>query len=206
MTEFLFVRHGESTGNLTPERICGRSNHLILTDRGRKQARLLGEYLSAAGYSPDIVFSSGAIRANETAELATVAAGLLYPIHIDERLQEVSQGLYEGRLRDEVYTTNAVELYQLNESLRSKLPGAESIHEAQERMSGFLRDTHQRYPDGVVLVFSHGLAIRALAGALMSRSRKEILEYKTPNVSLTSITVTGGQAGVDYLGKTVIKE
>ena len=206
MTKFLFVRHGESTGNLTPERICGRSNHLPLTDRGRKQAQLLGEYLSAIKYFPDIVFSSGATRANETAELATSAADLLYPIRIDERLQEVSQGPYEGQLRGEVYTTEAVESYQLNKSIRSKLPGAESIYEAQERMSSFLRDVYQLYPYGAVLVFSHGLAIRALAGALMSRSRKEILEDKTPNVSLTSITVTGGQARVDYLGKTVIKE
>lgn len=206
MTEFLFVRHGESTGNLTPERICGRSNHLPLTNRGRKQARLLGEYLGAVGYSPDIVFSSGAIRANETAKFASVAAGLLYPIHIDERLQEVSQGPYEGQLSGEVYTDEAVELYQLNESLRSKLPGTESIYEAQGRVKGFLRDTHQRYPDGAVLVFSHGFAIRALTGALMNRSRKEILGGRVPNVSLTSITVTDGQARVNYLGKTVIKE
>lgn len=74
MTNFLFVRHGESTGNLTPEYICGRSNHLPLTGSGREQARLLGEYLGAVNYFPNIIISSGATRANETAELATTAA------------------------------------------------------------------------------------------------------------------------------------
>lgn len=206
MTEFLFVRHGESTGNLTPERICGRSNDLPLTDRGREQARLLGEYLGAAKYFPDIIVSSGAIRANKTAELATTAAGLLYPIHIDERLQEVSQGPYEGQPRSEVYTPEAVELYQLNESLRSKLPGAESIAEAQERMLSFVGDAYRLLPNGTVLVFGHGLAIRALVGALMNSSREGVLESKTPNVSLTSITVADGQAHVNYLGKPVISE
>lgn len=206
MTKFLFVRHGESTGNLTPEYICGRSNHLPLTGSGREQARLLGEYLGAVNYFPNIIISSGATRANETAELATTAAGLLYPIHIDERLQEVSQGPYEGQPRGEVYTPEAVEIYQLNKSLHSKLPGAESIAEAQQRMLCFVSDAYRLLPNGTVLVFGHGLAIRALAGALTSRSRKEILEAKTPNVSLTSITVTDGQTRVNYLGKTVIPE
>ena len=205
MTELLFVRHGESVANLDLSRINGRSNHTPLTPRGERQARLLGAHLCTLRYAPDAIFSSGAVRADTTADIATSTAGYTSPIAIDERLQEVSQGPFEGRLRNEVYSPEAVAAHNLD-SVHGKLPDAESLFEAYERMLDFTSDAYRRYPDGRLLVFSHGLAIRSLAGIARNHTRPQILTASTPNVSITAIDMTETGPTIHYVGKTVISE
>ncbi len=205
MTELLFIRHGESVANLDLSRINGRSNHTPLTARGERQARLLGSRLRALSYEPDAVFSSGALRADTTAQIATEAAGCMPPITIDERLQEVSQGLFEGQRRDEVYNPDIIATYDLD-SVHGKLPGAESLFEAHTRMLDFANETYQQYPDGRLLIFSHGLAIRSLAGIVRGHTKSQILTTATPNVSATTINMTETGPTVRYVGKTIISE
>lgn len=67
----------------------------------------------------------------------------------------------------------------------------------------FLSDAYRDYPKDVILVFSHGLAIRALVGALRRYNKSEILNLNTPNVSLTSIVVDDSRQLVEYVGKTI---
>ena len=205
MTELLFVRHGESVANLDLSRINGRSNHTPLTPRGERQARLLGAHLHTLPYTPDAVFSSGAVRADTTADLAVSTAGYILPIAIDERLQEVSQGPFEGQLRDGVYSPEAIAAHNLD-SIHGKLPGTESLFEAYTRMLDFTSDAYRRYPDGRFLVFSHGLAIRSLAGIARNHTRPQILTASTPNVSITAIDMTETGPTIHYVGKTVISE
>lgn len=203
MTELLFVRHGEAVTNLDLSRISGRSNHAPLTDNGKHQARRLGEYLRKRNYAPDAIFSSGALRADTTAEFAVNAATYLLPINVDERLQEVSQGEFEGQLRDEVYSESAIKKHALD-TLEGKLPGTESLADAHQRMFDFTQEATSHYPDGHLLVFSHGLAIRSLAGIISHYSKSQILATSTPNVSITSITMTDGVPTVHDIGKNVI--
>jgi phosphohistidine phosphatase len=46
-----------------------------LTDRGRRNATVMGRFLERAGLAPDVVVSSTAARARETAELAIEGGG-----------------------------------------------------------------------------------------------------------------------------------
>lgn len=121
---------------------------------------------------------------------------------IDERLQKLTQGPFENHPRDEVYTPETITRYRLSE-LDGKLPGGESISDTQTRMLNFLSDVYRDCPKGVILVFSHGLAIRALVGALRSYSKSEILNLNAPNVSLTSIVVDDSHQLVEYVGRTI---
>lgn len=111
MTEFLFVRHAESLTNCQPEIIAGRSHSAALSTRGEQQAALLGAYLREAYDELAHVYSSGAVRTDATARIALHAAGYTQRPTVDERLLEVSQGDYEGRVRSEVYSPEAIERY-----------------------------------------------------------------------------------------------
>ena len=75
MTRITFARHAESELNLTPEFIVGRSNHARLTERGLYQASLLGAYFRENGIVFDAIYSSGAVRADQTAQGVIDAAG-----------------------------------------------------------------------------------------------------------------------------------
>lgn len=205
MTEFLFIRHGEAANNTAPERIGGQRIDAPLTDKGRRQAQALGRYLRHHEIHPQAVFSSGAVRSDETARLALTEAAPSLDIKPDVRLLEMAQGDYENKLRAEVYTPETIARYNLT-SLEGALPGGESIAEVQQRMRSFFEETAALYSEGIVLVFGHGLAIRALAGALRGFNKAQILAETTPNVSLTAIDSHTTPPAVRFVGKKVRAE
>lgn len=71
-TLYLF-RHGDADDNSS-----GSDYERELTEKGRKYTAQLGDYLKEVGTNADLVISSGAPRARETAEIAAAAIG--YPI------------------------------------------------------------------------------------------------------------------------------
>lgn len=208
-THITFARHCEAAHNLRQtERIGGRSNAAEPTPRGLYQAALLGAYFRTEGSSFQAGYSSGAKRTDITLEICEQAAGFEprnFLRHVDERLLEVSQGKFDGMLRDRVYTPEAIELFRLNE-LDGHLPTAESLMNAHARTRECVLAIEANYPDASVLVVGHGLAIRAFAGIELGLSKPAILGLQTDNVSLTEINVTGGVITVGEIGKTVIKE
>lgn len=205
MTTFLFVRHGEATANQTPEYICGQSNHIPLTELGKKQAEAFGRHLSQEGLIPSAIFSSGAVRADETARIALAQTNIPLPVTQDSRVLEMSQGECEGLLRTTVYTPENIEKYAIITD-RGKFPGGESLLDVQARMLDFIEEQTHTHPSGTILVFSHGLAIRSLAGKIRSFSKQAILDEVTGNVSLTVIQAQDGEHAVHVVGKNVIAE
>lgn len=88
MKTMLFMRHGKSDWQAG----YGADHERPLAERGETSARAMGRALAAAGYLPDFVLSSTAVRARTTAELALAAmaqGGLAVPTRHD-------RGLYEG--------------------------------------------------------------------------------------------------------------
>jgi phosphohistidine phosphatase len=71
MKQLIIMRHGEAeTGAGMPD------FDRALTEKGRADARDIGNRLQTAGCVPDAVFASPALRARTTAELAVEGAGL----------------------------------------------------------------------------------------------------------------------------------
>ena len=126
MTHFYFVRHCETELNTQLHIVGGQSNHTPPTERGRTQARAFGHYLQRENILPDIVVSSGAVRTHATAQLALEVANIDLPIEINERLLEVSQGIFEGQPRTQVYTPENLLNYHID-TMHGKFPGGESI-------------------------------------------------------------------------------
>ncbi len=205
MTEFLFIRHGEAATNTMPDRIGGQNVAAPLTDKGRSQAQLLGDYLRDSRTRPDAIFSSGAVRADTTAKLALERAGIDQPVTFDSRLLEMSQGDFEGELRTTAYTPENIEQYDIR-SMTGKFPSGESMNDVQRRMLEFVDEKTQQHSDSQLVVFGHGLAIRALTGAIRGIEKQAFLAETTDNVSLTAIDAHASTMTVRFIGKNVIPE
>ena len=61
-----------------------------LNERGEKAAPLMGEVMAKNNFTPEIIISSPAERAKQTAALAKKAAGFEAEISFDERIYEAS--------------------------------------------------------------------------------------------------------------------
>ena len=61
-----------------------------LNNRGKTAAPFMGEVMTANGFTPDVIVSSPAVRARETARLTKEAAHLKADIIHDERIYEAS--------------------------------------------------------------------------------------------------------------------
>ena len=94
------VRHGQTVWNLE-RRIQGHGDS-ALTDLGVRQAEAVAGLLAELVAEPVgwRVISSPLGRAHRTAEI--VAARLGLPVELDARLQEMSWGANDGRLRAEL--------------------------------------------------------------------------------------------------------
>lgn len=95
---FVFVRHGESLGNVQ-SRWQGQSDY-PLTERGRAQARALADRWQAEGVKFDLILASPLVRARETAEI--LSSALDAKVEIDPILLERFAGDMEGLTPDEV--------------------------------------------------------------------------------------------------------
>lgn len=207
MTRLYFVRHGESEMNTRQDLVGGRSNHVNLTEKGIRQAKAFGRWLADSPTQPDIVFSSPANRAIQTMDYSLEAANIDLECCLDKRIQELSQGIYEGTARADLYTKETLaQIHQ--EALDFKVTDGESIHDVMQRMVDFVDDISTKHPRSNVLVYSHGFAIRCLAGALNPKlSHSEIVSgIKTPNLSMSSFRVVANTKSILALGRRVIDE
>ena len=87
-----FTRHGETVWNVE-NKICGMTDS-PLTEKGRAQARELGEKLRASGLRIDEILYSPLSRAADTARAIAEATGI--PARCEPRLREQCFGRYEG--------------------------------------------------------------------------------------------------------------
>lgn len=95
---FVFVRHGESVGNVE-SRWQGQSDY-VLTERGRAQARALAQRWKAEGVKFNLIISSPLVRARDTAEI--LASALDAKVELDPILMERHIGEMEGLTAEEV--------------------------------------------------------------------------------------------------------
>lgn len=77
----LLVRHGQAS--------FGKSDYDQLSDVGRTQARLLGQFLATRDVKPDRIVSGSLHRQRQTAAGMCVAAGWLTPTDVDDAWNEL---------------------------------------------------------------------------------------------------------------------
>lgn len=191
MIDLYLFRHAESEMNDAGAHLVGgRSNSTKLTKNGENQAKSLGIRLAGEKINFDYIYCSPAVRTQETAKIALAELkGSANPVTAD-CLQELSQGEWEGKKREECY--NPATMKVLNElGWNFKAPGGESRKEVEERMLGFVeKEVLSKYKEGQnikIAVFSHGMAIKCLLRGILDFDQTMTFKTIIDNTSISQL-------------------
>jgi phosphohistidine phosphatase len=116
MRQILVYRHAKT--EKSDGDVSDRQRRLL--PRGQRQCESIGELLKEHGLEPDLIVTSPALRARETARRTAEAAGLRTEITDDERLYEATPRTYLSIIQDLPDTAQRVMLVGHN-------PGAEEF-------------------------------------------------------------------------------
>ena len=135
-----------------------------LSERGREQARALGERRRDDGLS--VVYTSDLGRAIETADIAFAGSDL--PRREDARLRECNYGELNGR---PVVEIDALKPTRIDEPY----PGGESYSRVVERTRGFLADLLAEHDGRRVLLIAHAANRWSLQHLLLGEPLEELV-------------------------------
>ncbi len=183
-TVFL-VRH--AAHDRVDRTLCGRMPGVGLGDAGRRQAEALGRRF--AGEAVDAVWTSPLQRARETAE--PIAAGLGFPARTADALCEIDFGAWTGQgfdaLRDDPHWR------RWNEARGGERPpGGESMAEAQARAVAEVERARAEYPDGRLVLVSHGDVIKAVLAGVLGLSLDAHARFEISPGSVSALAVWDG--------------
>ena len=158
MTTMIFVRHGQSFGNLE-QRFMGQME-TALTPLGHKQAEATAQFLK--DFSIDAIYSSDLSRAMQTAAPTALSQGVEVIPTVD--LREINAGLWEGK----PYTLLREEFGEGYEQWLTDLghahpDGGESTLELASRVYGAVDRILKTERGRTVAVFTHATPVRMLA-------------------------------------------
>jgi broad specificity phosphatase PhoE len=149
MRLYVIARHGESTLNLE-QRVNGDPAVPVrLTDKGRDEARLLGQQI--AHIPIDLCVHTQFSRTLETAQLAL--AGRDVPFLEMPLLGDVALGELEGKTLEEYRA------WKRAHTRRDPFPGGESLDEAARRYATAFEQLLER-PETTILVVTHEIPLR----------------------------------------------
>jgi probable phosphoglycerate mutase len=182
VTCFHLVRHGlkNAPDGLLPARTPG----IGLSAQGRRQIEgliplLIDEHI-------DRVFASPLQRAQESALL--LAQGLALSVETLDDLNEVDLGDWTGRSFTELEQDAAWNRYNEFRS-GARVPHGEAMIETQSRVVSRLLALRDQFPDGRLLVVSHGDVIRAALLHFLGMPLDFVHRLRIDMGSLTSLRI-----------------
>lgn len=197
MKDIWLIRHAECEVNTTPRYIGGRSNSSPLTELGKEQARRLAHYLvnlAAKDEYKDLresqFVSSTAFRAERTANVVMEMLGVAtHSLNLRKDAVELDQGLWEGEERLDAYNRWVMQLIK-DQGVDFRPPQGESRRQAGHRMANAINDLVLK-PNGKdrILLFTHGVAIKALIWEIFKVDEKQIYLGTIDNCSITRFKV-----------------
>lgn len=188
------ARHGESEGNVL--KLFYGITDLALTERGRAQARELGEKLSGIAISRCL--ASPLSRAAETARLAL--AGRDVPVELCDGLMEQDMGEFENKGYEQL-------MEEFPELVRGMLadwsavppPGGESFETVYERTGAVLRDVISRGED--TLIVAHNGSLATLLIRLLDMKPRAVTHLWMLHGCYTSLVIRDGFTRLEYFNR-----
>ena len=157
MTRMIFVRHGQSVGNLNGRFLGNYDGEL--TGLGRRQAERAAEYLKEEKI--DIAYASDLVRAYETGAIIAAPHGLV-PIK-DKKLREIFAGKWENEEFSKIEELYPDDWKLWREDIFASRPtGGESVSELFHRITSEVWSIASENDGKTVLVATHATPIRAL--------------------------------------------
>ncbi|TAM62444.1 histidine phosphatase family protein [bacterium] len=188
-TRLWLVRHGETTWNIEG-RYQGRKDSM-LSGRGMAQAHALAERL--AHEPPAAIVASPLLRTRSTADV--VAQRVDLHTEVDQRLIEISHGVWEGCTRAEVEERWPEMLAQWRRAPHDvRFPEGETLHDVLERWCDFL--AHPPASASPLLVVTHDVIVRLALLAVEGKGPEAYHEVVAENAAISEITVHDGRLTV----------
>lgn len=159
-TRLLLLRHAETAA---PDLFHGAESDIGLGPRGVAQARRVAARIATE--RPDAVYSSGMLRAAETARAIAEACGLVPRVWPD--LHERRMGPLSGVPRAEGWSAyEAAKAHWIAGRLDHTHEGGESFAAMRDRASAALRALLDREAGRTVVLVAHGVVNRVLLASM----------------------------------------
>lgn len=174
----ILVRHGQSEWNLK-NLFTGWKNP-DLTEQGQAEARTTGQKLKAAGYVPDVYFTSALRRAQHTLDLILEELGITeVTITRSQKLNERDYGDLTGLNKDDARAKWGEEQVLVwRRSFDVPPPGGESLKDTAARTLPYYEaEIVPLLKAGkTVLVAAHGNSLRSIVMAVEGLTPEQILK------------------------------
>jgi probable phosphoglycerate mutase len=169
---YVLTRHGESTLNFE-NRINGDPQvPVALTEKGRDEARLLGQQI--AHVPLDVCICTRFTRTRDTAEIAL--AGRDVPIEVEPLLDDIDVGSLEGVPLEDYRA------WKREHTRRDPFPGGESLDAAARRYAEAFRKLLAR-PETSMLVVMHEIPVRYAINAADGSDDLDGPAHQLPNAT-----------------------
>jgi broad specificity phosphatase PhoE len=186
MTELWLIRHGQTDWNLAGRWQGQASNAPGLNETGRVQALATLKLLTGKQFAA--IYSSDLLRSRQTAELIAETLGL--DIILEPRLREIDLGEWEGMLSRDIEARCPEELAARDhDPLHAHAPRGESLLEVAERVIAAINDITKKYPDGSILIVSHGVSLAVIICHSEKIPMKEAYEHVPENAQPYCVTL-----------------
>lgn len=195
MTKFILIRH--ATTDAVGKRLVGRMERVLLNEEGKQQAQLLAERLS--GLRIAAIYSSPLKRAIDTA--TPTAASLQCEIMIDEDLTDLEFGDWTNKTIEDL--KNDLQFQRFN-SFRSstRIPGGESMIEAQTRMITALEKLRRQHQNTNVIIVSHADVIKSVIAYYAGIHLDLLFRIEVDPVSVSIIEIDDDNARILLVNHT----
>lgn len=195
------IRHGETDWNIV-KRLQGRSD-IPLNEEGRRLASVTAEALKDIPFTR--IYTSPLLRAKETAMI--IKGDRNIPLIEEDRIQEISFGIYEGYFCAEDHYTipdpDFINFFKQPEKYVAP-EGAEEIEALCNRATDFLQELVHTiaYQDDTILISTHGAALRGLLSTINMNGVAEFWKGGVhKNCAVTILEVVDGKINLLEEGK-----
>jgi alpha-ribazole phosphatase len=187
MGKLILIRHGETKTN-TKGLIHKVDDPEVLTKKGIEQIKAVAN--SIKKYNPSVIYSSKEKRAIQSAEI--VSKLLKIPNKQIVGMEERNWGEYSGKSFQEIKYLASFDSMTLEERYSYLPPSGESWKSFEERLISSLQKG-LRDNNKVLVIITHGGAIRALMPHLLNASKEESFKYDPPNASISIFEIRGSK-------------
>lgn len=179
------MRHGETDDN-TRRVLQGQKNN-PLNENGRQQAEKAKAELENIYF--DRIYVSPLIRAVETAELVTGRDRTEF--YIEERIKEISFGVLEGTVRDDMKPP--YDNFFRNPAAYVAPEGGESLEKLSARVWDFLQEIKGQFPKQNILLVSHGAAIHSMVNQIQKQDMLHFWNMRLGNCGVLEVSDESGE-------------
>lgn len=187
MIRIILLRHGETTWNIEG-RYQGQED-TPLSERGKRQGEKAA--LALKDIPIDRAISSPLSRSYETCRMAAEYHHLT--VAKDERLTEISHGLWEGIHADEIEARYPKEFHLWHTHPEQvQMPEGECLEDVRKRVRQAFDEYAARYDGETVLVAAHDAVNKAIICDLLGLSMAHFWQIKQDNACINVLECDKG--------------